>query len=432
MTEEEKECYDSFEKVCAYSDNVYLFSATPNKEVCQVVRKCSEYVDGHCDNENGFIINIDARELIKKGVILPPNPYIRTVDSSEYEDTDDSITTSLVLTPEVCIEFMSRAKVDAPNIHHKILVNCGSTDHAISLAKGIQRISDYKVFMTTHKTKAKASNGREMEDIDPIKFINDVDNYDGDCFVLHIRQLIQGIDIRSLTGCILYNASKVNDGVKRWIVQTIGRTIRPYNGERPENLAEKGLTFADRKKQYGSVFILIGGEHANEVEKQVGNLFWRYYGLDGYGAFTRPAGKTTVGQRGKSKLNNGEQVEDIEFNSEDDDEIYKLTAFVSDLINDYFNDHADTFRVLNRLGMSEDDIMEQALPEMKRKAANAYKLECGINEPENDIEVEVFKAITDSEWNEQFLENTDDFMKEYGRKKLNEILNENPKYQTAV
>ena len=435
MTDEEKEEFDSFTKICQYSDSLYLLTATPNKEVCQIVKKRSEEVDGPSNDKNGFIINIKASELIKKGTILPPNPYIRSVDSSDYEAEEGTVTTSLALTPEVCIEFMKRAKADSPDINQKVLVSSGNTDHMEELATGLKK-AGYKVFMTSHKTKAQESDGREMVNIDPVRFINEVDNYDGDCFVLHIRQLIQGIDIKSLTSCIIYTAAKVNDGVKRWIIQTVGRTIRPYHNERPENLEERGLTVNDRKKQFGSVFILVGGPVADEVERQVGNLFWRYYGLDGYDAFTRPAGKTQITQKDKGKLSDDgrtpHEVEDFDWDSEDNDEIYKLTVLVSNLINDYFNDHSQTYRIMSRLGMSDDDIVALALPEIKKRASLEYKKICGIVEPDDDLEVEVYNAITDEAWNDMFISNTEDFILEYTKKKFHEVVDENATYQTAI
>ena len=79
----------------------------------------------------------------------------------------------------------------------------------------------------------------EFFDVDETEFVHNVDDYNGDCFVLHIKQLTQGIDVKTLTDCIYYNSSHLNDGTKRTILQTIGRTLRPLKGERGKRKDER-------------------------------------------------------------------------------------------------------------------------------------------------------------------------------------------------
>ena len=259
----------------------------------------------------------------------------------------------------------------------------------------------WKVFMTSSKEGAKKSENDEMVGMDEAKFIRDVDEYDGDCFVLHIRQLIQGIDIKTLTGCVIYNASKVNDGVKRWIIQTVGRTLRPYSGERPENLLENGLTLDDRKKKFGSVFIVIGGNLSEDIEGQVGTLFQRYYGLDGYGAFTRVAGRTGIRQIGK-KIDGDHKGDGVGFNfsASSLDEIYSLTVRLGYLVKEFIQDHCNAYKVMYQLGQSLESIEREAISDVKKEAFQEFM---HYNSIDMDEEIDVYTQITNYEWNETFL-----------------------------
>jgi hypothetical protein len=133
--------------------------------------------------------------------------------------------------------------------------------------------------------------------IDEISFIKEVDSWNDNCFVLHIRQLTQGIDVKTLTDCIIYNSTRLNDGVKRIIVQTIGRTIRPMAGER-------GLSKDKRIKKDGNVLFLIGDNDYDAVKNQTTNFLLQYYGRDGIKAFTKDIDRD-YGKIGKNKIKFG-------------------------------------------------------------------------------------------------------------------------------
>lgn len=404
--DEERGRYDSFAKICRYSYSLYLLTATPDKEICQVVKKRSEILDGPFNGDNpisnkfGFIINTRPTDLIKSGFILQPKPHVRKVDTSEYEDIDGTLTKSVVINGQLCEEFMLKAKAESPEIHQKLLVSCGKNSHMLEVADYLQK-RGWKVFMTSSKEGAKKSEDKEMIGIDEAGFIREVDSYDGDCFVLHIRQLIQGIDIKSLTGCVVYNASKVNDGVKRWIIQTVGRTLRPYAGERPENLQKNGLTLDDRKKKFGSVFIVIGGNVADDIEGQVGTLFQRYYGLDGYGAFTREAGKTGIKQKGK-KVSGDHEDYGTGLNPTQSglDETYSLSVRLGDLVKEFMQDHCSIYKIYYAMGETLESIEREAITDVKREAFREFMY---FNNIDMDEEMDVFTQITNYEWNEKFL-----------------------------
>jgi hypothetical protein len=169
---------------------------------------------------------------------------------------------------------MKDAKRQQPTMpYHKILVTLTSADEVKSMRLALEK-AGYKVFSTCSRfgfgTDENANIEAEYKDV--TEFIDAVDNYDGDCFVLHIRQLIQGIDIKSLTDCVIYSES--NGSTEHYIhdIQTIGRVLRCLPGER-------GLNIEDRKKKFGMVYYLtpIG---TTKPEEDIQNFLVRYYGIN--------------------------------------------------------------------------------------------------------------------------------------------------------
>ena len=127
-----------------------------------------------------------------------------------------------------------------------------------------------KVFSTCAENGFR---GTELdEDADINKFINEVEKYQGDCYVLHIRQLIQGIDIKGLTDCVIWSNSNANTKTYRHIIQIIGRTLRPMANER-------GKKYSETIKKYGGVYFVTVSED-DKIEKNLQQLVCRYYGFD--------------------------------------------------------------------------------------------------------------------------------------------------------
>ena len=276
LNDEGKKRWESLEEICK-GDSVYAITATPDKYITVLINKLAGYTD-----KNELILNIPARELIKENIILPVLGWYNRVGNDDSEK----------ITPEVCIKFMEAVKEDNPNIHHKILITCSNTEHLNRLreALGIR----YKVFSTCSRDGGRFTEDAEFIDIDEVAFIKEVDNYDGDCFVLHIKQLVQGIDIKTLTDAIIYNSTRLNDGVKRTMLQIIGRILRPMKGER-------GLPEDKRSKKYGNVLFLIGDDDFDAVVNQIAGFLLKYYGRDGYNAFTNDVTKEH-GNTGKFKM----------------------------------------------------------------------------------------------------------------------------------
>ena len=275
--------WNSLEKLCE-GKYLYALTATPDKYVTTIINKSANKKD-----LTAYIINIMPKKLIAENIILPVDAYFCKVNNDDTK-----------ITPAHCKLFMGQVKEDNPNISHKILVTASNTDHLRELQTELSN-DGYKVFSTCSQDKCVTNkfdeededNNVEMFDIDEVSFINEVDSYNGDCFIIHIRQLRQGIDIKSITDIILTNSGKVNDGVKRTILQTIGRSLRPSIGER-------GMDIDNRTKKHSNAMFLVGENYYEEVKNQMANFLYEYYGVKGVKAFTNDVTKEH-GNLGKFK-----------------------------------------------------------------------------------------------------------------------------------
>lgn len=111
-------------------------------------------------------------------------------------------------------------------------------------------------------------------DVTIYDFINKIREEQSDCFVLHMRQLIEGIDIDSLTGTVFFGVNNA-DGF-RVVVQTIGRTLRIGKGDRDE-ITGKAKPFDERIKKYGEVYFVVDEKNYDYEIKDIEKLFRTVY-----------------------------------------------------------------------------------------------------------------------------------------------------------
>lgn len=274
LNDEGKKRWNNLERLCE-GKYIYALTATPDKYVTTIINKSANKAD-----LNEYIINVNPRKLIAENIILPVNTYTCRINNDSR------------ITSEHCIMFMEMVKADNPNINHKILVTSANTDHLRELRE-ILSSKGYKVFSTCSRDGGNYAENDELIDIDEVEFINEVDSYNGDCFVIHIKQLRQGIDIKSITDIIMYNSTRVNDGVKRTILQTIGRSLRPAIGER-------GMDIEHRTKKHSNAMFLVGDDDYETVQRQMFNFIIDYYGVKGVRAFANDVTKEH-GNTGKFK-----------------------------------------------------------------------------------------------------------------------------------
>lgn len=259
--EDENVVYIDLPSLCKYSNKVYALSATHDPEVIRTINAAEL---GGQANDSSSIYLMSPREAINKNYILPPLVrYIQTATKG--------------LDINLLIKIMKDVIKDNPNINHKVLVTLKSTDELKNVRIALEK-AGYKVFSTCSrlnygtKEKGEINLEEKPDNYDVTKFIQDVEDYDGDCFVLHIRQLIQGIDIKALTDCVIWSADTGNQRHYRHIIQIIGRTLRTLDGER-------GMDISKRKKKYGMVYF-ISPDDALNVRDNISNFICRYYGIN--------------------------------------------------------------------------------------------------------------------------------------------------------
>jgi len=253
--EDQDVIYVDIDKLCAHSNKVYAFTATPDQEVVDVINRHNLTLT----NGSKYIYHMRPVEAIANNIIVPPYVnYIRT--------KTDGISVKLL------DKIMKDTKANVPHIAHKVLVTLKSAEELKSVRNELDKMG-YTVFSTC--SQFGYGNGEEDTDEkykDVTEFINDIDSYNGDCFVLHIRQLIQGIDIKSLTDCVIWSANNGNQKEYRHLIQIIGRCLRTLSDER-------GMTKELRKKKNGRVYFISPADNEG-VQDNISNFICRYYGFD--------------------------------------------------------------------------------------------------------------------------------------------------------
>lgn len=245
-------------QLCEVCDKVYAFSATPDPNVTQ---RINSFENGVKD-DHSFIITVTPSQAIAENLIIPPR-----FRYTAYENGPENITS------EVCINCLNDAKQLTPEIKHKVLVTCSDSLHLYNLRTALQD-KGYKVFSTCAKylyDLDPTNNYEESKRMSVFDFMKNIEDYDGDCFVLHIRQLICGIDVKGLTDCIIYDNFSGPKSSWRVYVQTIGRILRTANGER-------GKSIDKRTKKYGNVYF-YNSDKDDQQKMKIAEMFTAIYGI---------------------------------------------------------------------------------------------------------------------------------------------------------
>jgi superfamily II DNA or RNA helicase len=160
------------------------------------------------------LYEISPRQLIEKGLIVPPILHVMHADTKDEE---------LSIMQQV-IE-ISRAQDDyaRPKLgFSKILFAMGGTGDVNLIAEGNLKIRaalpTHDVFTITSKSGAMM-NGKQMRREDFLDRIKDAK----DCLIFHYDILSEGIDVDGITGVAMMR----NMGVAK-LQQTIGRAVRLY------------------------------------------------------------------------------------------------------------------------------------------------------------------------------------------------------------
>lgn len=299
-------------KLCENSDAVYAFTATPDETIVDII---SDYETASMRGKR-YLLHILPREAIQRGDILPP--LVKFLRTKEENITIENLT-----------YIMSDAKREAPDIFHKILITAFSKAQLKLLYEELTKLN-YKVFCI-----CDPNGGYEDFERTNIKeFSDEVENYQGDCFVIHIKMLREGIDIKGLTDCVLFSKDHGSQDKYRMTIQTIGRVLRCLKGERGKSfVGSKTKAYSDSKrlKKFGGVYFISPAEDP-EVEPNIRGLIERYYGLDTV-IFAKGSGHDTSGS-GSYEMFDTHSVEMTEHETGlQDEELNKLMMQLKESIN---------------------------------------------------------------------------------------------------
>ena len=244
---------------------VYMVSATPKSDVIKLV---NSYDLPDKDNDVPIILETPS-EAIRANKICCPNVSI--------EQTEDGN-----ITADICIDYLNVLKTDGRI--HKILVSCKDSEHLKHLQKQLIA-AGYTVFSTCAREGMNTIKGQEDATFentthsfkDAIEFNNAIDKCNKDCFVLHIRQLISGIDVTSISDCIIQknDTNKFNSYAP--VIQTIGRALRLGD--------ERGVDIEKRKKKYAGVLIVTNKDN-DTVYTDISFFLGAYYGNGNFKFYT--------------------------------------------------------------------------------------------------------------------------------------------------
>ena len=230
-------------KLKEFSFRLYLFSATPDLCMTKMISR---------NNTEEYIYRMYPIEAIRENLILPPR--IRC------------FRTALPNNVEIYEYVLEESKMFGGN--RKILITLKTTDEMRHTADVLEQ-RGYKVF------GACAADGFTGEDdlTDAVKFAEAVDAWDGDCFVLQIKQLTQGTDIRTLTDAVIPVSNDINPKTYRHLLQTMGRVMRAAPGER-------GMDYAHRTKKAGNIFFIVDDDSSLNKEESLKRFAMRYYSME--------------------------------------------------------------------------------------------------------------------------------------------------------
>lgn len=236
--------------------SVYLVSATNKQELVKIVNSYDEV------NNDSYIIIETPADAIIKNKICSPKVHIKQTTSGEIDF-------------DICNDFMNFITKDG-NIH-KVLITCKDTKSLKSLKSQLKE-NGYTVFSTCSAEGMNWSDTVEYENSnhkfnDVVSFIKAIDDCQSNCFILHIRQMISGIDVGSISDCIIQKNDTDDFNSYSNVIQTIGRSLRLGK--------ERGICVENRKKKYSNVLFIT--EESNEtVYNDIEKFLISYYGIGQY------------------------------------------------------------------------------------------------------------------------------------------------------
>ena len=231
----------------------HMVSATPTKDNFETIMENNFGMS----YEDCFAYRLTPREAINARMILEPQFYFKRCSKLKVD--------TILVRIEDVINDINKEKEKNTSYKARILVTVASTADLNWIVKRLLEKygSDYDVYSTSCMDKKKKNNETISEDI--CAFKKAIEENVRSCFVVHIKQIIAGIDIPSFTHTV-FNMEATTNFITP--IQIVGRVLRPERF--PDGTAN--LT----KKKFGYIYVNI--ENNNILAEKAARTLIGYYG----------------------------------------------------------------------------------------------------------------------------------------------------------
>lgn len=231
----------------------HMVSATPTKDNFETIMENNFGMS----YEDCFAYRLTPREAINARMILEPQFYFKRCSKLKVD--------TILVRIEDVINDINKEKEKNISYKARILVTVASTADLNWIVKRLLEKygSDYDVYSTSCMDKKKKNNETISEDI--CAFKKAIEENERSCFVVHIKQIIAGIDIPSFTHTV-FNMEATTNFITP--IQIVGRVLRPERF--PDGTAN--LT----KKKFGYIYVNI--ENNNILAEKAARTLIGYYG----------------------------------------------------------------------------------------------------------------------------------------------------------
>lgn len=220
-------------------------------------------------------VRVTITEAMSEQAILNVRPELVKVK-------DNRDTTTLADTAEIIFK---RSEED--HLYRKVLITCFPGDELQQLRDKFKSMGIAVAWTSAATKKWISIPGEEDKEIKLVSdFSKQITDYEGNMVILHIKQMIAGVDVNAITSVILRVFDNTAPNIVK-MIQTIGRALRFAAGERgkPEN---------ERLKKCGEVYCMVQEECWTEDSRFLIRFFNLIYGTKAVSVFRIGTNKTAV------------------------------------------------------------------------------------------------------------------------------------------
>lgn len=235
----------------------FFVSATPTEHNFNVLKTVfNKITDDDC-----FVYRCSPVLAINNRMILPPEFHIQCFNELNYNTLEQRIT-------GMVDDILNEQKTGMMKCMAKVLITMSNTYDLCAMKKHLMlAYPDWNVYTTCSDKK----NGGKTKNADTLsdsisEFKKLIENDNKNCFIVHIKQIIAGVDIPSFTHAI-FNMDDSTNLIAP--IQITGRVLRPF-----ERWSNDGTAKLDIKSN-GKVYINVTTTYK---AKQVCRTLVDYYG----------------------------------------------------------------------------------------------------------------------------------------------------------